>query len=489
VWTHGDLVEFAPDGSARMHGRSDGVLNVNGVRIGPSEIYAALHEVAEITGAMAVEQRDPSTPGRTRMVLLVVLQPGAALDGELERRIRRALRHNASPAHVPSLTLAVPELPVTHNGKASERAARDAVNGDVVANEAALRNPGCLAVIRSAVERAAGSGERARGPEPSTVVPPPLAGVSVPEPLAKIWREVLGTADARPDDDFMDLGGSSRQVMSLLRRVKLDLGVDVQVLTFYADPTLQGLARTIEQSPRGETTGVQLLRPGTGRPVFLACDAWGQLNELQALVVALETDRPVYGVQPALSDGDGRRRSIAELADDTTEQLLAVQPEGPHSLVGYSFGGLLVYEVACRLRAAGHRVAFLGLVDALPPTASMTAREAVARRWAGRWDTLRSSARLTEQLRLRLAGEHADPEEAAWLRSSTTYNAHRLTPYDGAVTYFQAARRLPVVGNTLAAWQRAAPHLLVTEIPADHNSVLAHPHVLELARRLSATLA
>ena len=62
MWTHGDQVDFDPDGSARMHGRSDGVLNVNGIRIGPSEVYIALRRIPEIADAMAVEQRDPDHP-------------------------------------------------------------------------------------------------------------------------------------------------------------------------------------------------------------------------------------------------------------------------------------------------------------------------------------------------------------------------------------------------------------------------------------------
>ena len=63
MWTHGDLIEFDPDGSARLHGRSDGVLNIDGVRIGPSEIYTVLRGVPEIADTMAVEQRDPDRPG------------------------------------------------------------------------------------------------------------------------------------------------------------------------------------------------------------------------------------------------------------------------------------------------------------------------------------------------------------------------------------------------------------------------------------------
>ncbi|WP_181784806.1 AMP-binding protein, partial [Pseudonocardia pini] len=140
MWTHGDLVDFEPDGTSRLHGRTDGVLNVNGIRIGPSEIYRTLGGLPEIAEAMALEQRDPH-----RMVLLVRLAEGAVLDSTLDRTIRRVLREQNSAAHVPSLVVAVDDFPVTHNGKPSERAARDAVNGDRVGNESALRNPQCLA--------------------------------------------------------------------------------------------------------------------------------------------------------------------------------------------------------------------------------------------------------------------------------------------------------------------------------------------------------
>ena len=235
MWTHGDLVDFEPDGSARLHGRSDGVLNIDGLRIGPSEIYSVLRRLPEITDAAAVEQRDPGRPGSGRMVLLVVLRAGVRLDGGLERTIRRTLRREASAAHVPSLVVAVPELPLTHNGKRSDRAARDAVNGDPVANVDALRNPGCLDAIRTALA--------------SATVAPGSAGPGdddgLPDGVRRIWCETLAVAGTDPDADFADLGGTSRQLLSLLRRVRLELGADVPLRDFARHPTLRGLAEAV----------------------------------------------------------------------------------------------------------------------------------------------------------------------------------------------------------------------------------------------------
>ncbi len=108
----------------------------------------------EVAEAMAVEQREPSEPRGSRLVLLVVLRDGRALDAHLVAKIRETLATRCSRAHVPGLVLPATELPVTHNGKRAERAARDAVNGDPVANLEALRNPGCIEAIRAALAAA-----------------------------------------------------------------------------------------------------------------------------------------------------------------------------------------------------------------------------------------------------------------------------------------------------------------------------------------------
>jgi acetoacetyl-CoA synthetase len=148
MWTHGDFIEFTPRGTARMQGRSDGVLNVRGIRIGPAEIYRILQELPEIQEAMAIEQVLSPGPEGSRLVLLVVLRRGLTLERALILRIKRELSRRGSPAHVPAVIAQVEELPMTHSGKRSERAAYNALNGRQVSNFEALRNPGCLDALK-----------------------------------------------------------------------------------------------------------------------------------------------------------------------------------------------------------------------------------------------------------------------------------------------------------------------------------------------------
>lgn len=144
MWTHGDRIRLLKRGSVRILGRADGTLNVRGVRIGPAEIYSIVLGLPGILEALAVEQRSPRETGGTRMVLLVVLKEGAMLDRSMVLRIKKELSEKGSANYVPALIVQVSALPRTENGKWSERAVRDLVNGVPVANRAALRNPEVL---------------------------------------------------------------------------------------------------------------------------------------------------------------------------------------------------------------------------------------------------------------------------------------------------------------------------------------------------------
>lgn len=154
LWTHGDLLELTPSGGARILGRTDGIINVRGIRVGPAEIYSVLTHVPEVAEGMAVEQIAPREPGGSRIVLLVVLKPGLVLDRPLTLRIKKELKARASAAHVPAVVVQVEEVPVTLNNKRSERAARDVLNGLWPKNVDALKNPGILHVLRDHPELA-----------------------------------------------------------------------------------------------------------------------------------------------------------------------------------------------------------------------------------------------------------------------------------------------------------------------------------------------
>jgi acetoacetyl-CoA synthetase len=142
VWRHGDYILIHSDtGGITFYGRSDAVLKPSGVRIGTAEIYAQMEKLPEIADSLAVGQTYQEDQ---RVILFVKLAEGFKLTDELKDKIRRTLRENASPRHVPALILETPDIPYTLNMKKVESAVTNIINGRSVSNKDALINPGSL---------------------------------------------------------------------------------------------------------------------------------------------------------------------------------------------------------------------------------------------------------------------------------------------------------------------------------------------------------
>jgi acetoacetyl-CoA synthetase len=486
-WTHGDRIEIEPDGSARLHGRSDGVLNINGIRIGPSEIYTIVRALPGVADAMAVEVRDPATPGGTRLALLVVLRPGAVLDDELRLRIRSTLRREGSQAHVPDLVLAVDEVPLTHNGKRSESAARAVLDGQPVRNVAALKNPGALEGIAAALRDAEAAAAPAAGV--------PESG-DVHAVVARVFAEVLG--GPVPDDvDFFDAGGTSRRSMRLLRRLRGELRRPVSMDDFVADPTVRGLTAALEAGPV-PARPVELLRQGSTDvpPLVLVHGQTGDVDLYRSMVRELDTDATVYGLTAHLGTADGvESSSIAELARRHADVVAELQPAGPVRLAGYSFGGLVAYETARLLTDRGREVTFLGLLDVIPPAGSVSTSSRRLRTLAWYLSLLVPGVgdeTLGHALRRKLSrtgGQSPDRHARTLAAVTRVYDAHRWGPYSDPVTFFRVRRRIPVIEHRLWNWRRVAPDLTVVDVPGAHEDLLTARHAPVLAARVSRALA
>jgi acetoacetyl-CoA synthetase len=151
VWRHGDYILIHGDtGGVTFYGRSDAVLKPSGVRIGTAEIYAQLENLAEIADSLAIGQNYLEDQ---RVILFVKLVEGITLTNELKDRIRRTLRENASPRHVPAVILETPDIPYTLNMKKVESAVTNIINGRTVSNRDALINPESLGYFEKILDQ------------------------------------------------------------------------------------------------------------------------------------------------------------------------------------------------------------------------------------------------------------------------------------------------------------------------------------------------
>jgi acetoacetyl-CoA synthetase len=151
VWRHGDWARLTGHDGLVILGRSDATLNPGGVRIGTAEIYRQVEQLPEVVESLVVGQE---WEGDVRLVLFVRLREGLSLDEPLQDRIRRRIREQASPHHVPRKIIQVADIPRTISGKITELAVREVIHGRAVGNVEALANPAALDLFRGLDELA-----------------------------------------------------------------------------------------------------------------------------------------------------------------------------------------------------------------------------------------------------------------------------------------------------------------------------------------------
>ncbi len=149
IWRHGDWCEETEHGGLIIYGRSDAVLNPGGVRIGTAEIYRQVEQLDEVLESLVIGQ---DWQGDVRVVLFVKLKEGLSLSEELISAIKRRIRENTTPRHVPARILQVADIPRTKSGKIVELAVREVVHGRPVKNLEALANPEALEHFRNRAE-------------------------------------------------------------------------------------------------------------------------------------------------------------------------------------------------------------------------------------------------------------------------------------------------------------------------------------------------
>jgi acetoacetyl-CoA synthetase len=149
IWAHGDFAKITEHGGLVIFGRSDATLNPGGVRIGTAEIYRQVESLDEVVESICIGQ---DWDDDVRVVLFVRLRDGLVLDEDLQTRIRKVIRENATPRHVPARIVQVSDIPRTISGKIVELAVRNVVHNRPVKNTDALANPEALELFKNLPE-------------------------------------------------------------------------------------------------------------------------------------------------------------------------------------------------------------------------------------------------------------------------------------------------------------------------------------------------
>ncbi len=358
------------------------------------------------------------------------------------------------------------------------------------------------------------AGAPAHAPAPTPALP---ATRDVDATLAAWWEDLLGVPSPPPDLDFFEAGGHSLTAVRLFQRIKEVYRADLPLSVLFQARTIPKLSDLIRGAistsvPAEEWSPVvEIRKSGTEPPLFLVSGAGGNVVNFNAIERHLPTGRPVFALQPPGLDGKQpfllRIEDIAELY---LREIRRIQPAGPYFLGGYSFGGLVTYEMAQRLRREGEPVAVLALLDVIEwhywqsvgshlpwkRRAALLGQRAhhllLGRdRWAYAASALRR--RLFE-----LAHHIFVPSASFSARLGTLEDANRFAagryhpqPYPGLIDLFRCSERSELDGDDpFLGWVSLAHGgIQVHEVPGDHLNLTQEPNVRHLASALLDVLS
>jgi len=330
LYITGDMARWRPDGLIEFCGRADNQVKIHGFRIELEEIEAAIASHTAVGESLVLAREEAA--GDKRLIAYFV--PTANLDrlksATLAAELRAYLSDKLPHYMLPSRFVELDRFPIGVNGKID----RNALPAPV----------------------------RMRDEHPASRVKPrdPLE-----HQLTQIWEEIFDLRPIGVTESFFDLGGHSLLAMRMMDSIEQRLGKLLPLATLFAGATIEYLAQALlNQEAAAQYAPVVEIQRGSGRlPFFyLHGDFNGGGLYCRCLARHLGSEQPFYALQPHGLYGQPAPASIEAMADYHLKLLREVQPRGPYLLGGHCNGGLIAYEMARLLEAAGERVALLALI-------------------------------------------------------------------------------------------------------------------------------
>ncbi len=454
----GDRGVMDADGYLTIIGRIKEMVNRGGEKIAPREVDEALLAHPDVVEAAAF-----AVPHRTLgddLAAAVVAQAGSGLS---EQEVRRFAFERLAPHKVPSRVVVLERIPKGPTGKVQRVTLAKALAKELESEYAAPRG-------------------------------------ELEESLATAWAEVLKVERVGRDDNFFALGGDSLSGVQAVLAAERLVGRELERSIIFQSPTIAQMAAVLEGGVAGQEESylVPLQPAGEGVPLFCVPGHGGDVYTFAGLSRCLGRDRPVYALrypEEAARDDGVASEMLAYLADRYVRQVRSVQPDGPYLLVGFCYGGQIVFEMAHRLREQGAAVGLVAIAE-------LYVQGAMRR-------PLRGLRGHLQQLRQRTAAQKAryllERAEAGGLRVSDRCfpwlrqrvgrplpsNGHVLRRYPGRITLFRCSEFDAGLfhDDPRMGWDGLADEIEAYDLPGDRIAALREPGVRVLAERLKASLA
>lgn len=334
LYKTGDLARYLPDGNIEFLGRMDYQVKIRGFRIELAEIEAVLREHPALQQNLVIARED--IPGDKRLVAYVVTKSEAAPS---QRELCHFLQHRLPNYMVPTAFVFLDTLPLNPNGKIDRHALP-------------MPDPATQELEDTFV----------------------ADGNQVESQLIQIWERVLGVQPIGIRHNFFDLGGNSLLAAQMFGQIKKTWGYNLPLTTLFQSNTVEALAQIIcqqEESVKTWSSLVEIQPQGSKPPLFCIHPLGGEIFCYWNLSKYLGPEQPVYGLQPPGLDGkQPLLTSVEDMATLYIQEIRTIQPQGPYFLSGYSFGGVVAYEMAKQLQQQGEKIGVLAAFDTCIPGSS-----------------------------------------------------------------------------------------------------------------------
>jgi non-ribosomal peptide synthetase component F/thioesterase domain-containing protein/acyl carrier protein len=477
-----DLVRQRPDGLLERIGRKDRQVKIRGACVDLDGVEAALrrHPLVRDAGALARPATKASdADGEFTLVAYVSARDGAytrvqpGLLGDLKEMMR-----STPPPMRPGRLYLVPRIPRLPSSKLDLRAliALDEVNvQDECARVAAVAEPGSA------------------------------DGDCIARKVAQVWQKVLQTPLGGPEDDFFDAGGNSLKAIAFMLDLERALGLELSLTLITEAPTFAGLCDALREHSATRYVPLVVLKPGDGSPpVFIIHHLGGNVAGLFPMTRRMTWPGAVIGIQARGLDGQEPPHATVEaMAAEYLNSVKARQPDGPYYLCGYSFGGLVAFEMARRLWESGHEVALVGLFDTM-----MSPLRWPLRSWLsivrGRMARFAASViaapieswrppvwKIGSRVRKELRGFlNSSPARVLKVSACALIASARYRPgfYPGELTLFTPVEREPGLPSLQTIWRKHARTLSIVETAGAHSTIFSATNAGSTAASLTRRL-
>ena len=479
LYRTGDRGRYLANGDIEYLNRGDKQVKIRGYRIELGDIETAIGQYTGVQENRVMVREDQPNDKRLAAYLIVEKQQSFSIDS-----LKRFLKTQLPEYMIPAAFVLMDQFPMTVSKKVD-------------------RNKLPVPKWAKTTEKQAF-----------------LAPISATEKtLASVWKELLGLDQISVHDDFFELGGHSLIAVSMMAKIEKTIGRKVPLAALLKYSTINKLAFLLDEKEETNFGGslVPIKTTGNKPPLYLIHGGGLHVLMFQTLAIHMDEDQPIYALQAKGLNGEGEPLDrIEDMAAHYLQEIQKINPNGPFALAGYSFGGLIAFEMAKQLKAEQKQLLMLGVFDTVikpeltnfegsfsekvstigkklawnlkdmvnNPSGNLSYRKYVYQRRLNNWKhkVFKDNTTVTDN----------EAQLAAMVNKSNfeAWKNYKITPYEGDLFLFRAKeQRFFIEDSDFLGWTPFINGKIITlDVPGDHLSLFNPPNGEVFAKILQELL-